>query len=321
LKERRKERKIGEITMNNFVGMMDIEKDIHKVLEDALAMKNRRIRFDPLKGKVLGMLFEKPSLRTRVSFEVGFKQLGGHPMYLSPNEIGIGKRETTSDVANVLSRFVDIISYRAFSYKNVEEVAEFATVPVINALDDREHPCQIMADLLTIKEHKKDFKRKLAYIGDGNNVCNSLLLGAALVGMEISVATPEGYGPNKKILKQAKDISEKTWCAVDHTNDPYEAVKGADIIYTDTWVSMGDESETAERIKLFNPFQVNRELVADADEDYIFMHCLPAHRGEEVSPEIIDGPHSVIFDEAENRMHAQKAVMLWALDIPVVVPE
>jgi ornithine carbamoyltransferase len=307
--------------MNNFIGMMDIEKDIHRVLEDALVMKNRRIPFEPLRGKVLGMLFEKPSLRTRVSFEVGCKQLGGHPMYLSPNEVGIGKRESTADVGNVLSRFVDIITYRAFSSKNVEALGEYATVPVINALDDREHPCQIMADLLTIKEHKKDFKRKIAYIGDGNNVCNSLLLGSALVGMDISVATPEGYGPDKDILAQAKAISEKTWCTVEYTTDPVHAVKGADAIYTDTWVSMGDEAEKAERLQIFQPYQVNKELVEHADDDYIFMHCLPAHRGEEVSDEIIDGPHSVIFDEAENRMHAQKAVMLWALGIPVLLPE
>ena len=307
--------------MSNFIGMMDIEKDIHRVLEDALLLKNRRIPFDPFIGKTLGMLFEKPSLRTRVSFEVGFKQLGGHPMYLSPNEVGIGKREKPSDVAQVLSRFVNIISYRAFSSKNVRELAEHATIPVINALDDLEHPCQIMADLLTIKEHKKDFQRKLTYIGDGNNVCNSLLLGASLVGMDISVATPKGYGPNKTILQQAQSISEKTWCTVEYTNDPEEAVKGADIIYTDTWVSMGDETEKEKRMKDFQDFQVNKALAKGADDDYIFMHCLPAHRGEEVTSEIIDGPHSVIFDEAENRMHAQKAVMLWAMDIPVIAPD
>ena len=307
--------------MSNFIGMMDIEKDIHRVLEDALVMKNRRNSFEPLSGKTLGMLFEKPSLRTRVSFEIGFKQLGGYPMYLSPNEIGIGKRETTADVGKVLSRFVDIITYRAFSHKNVLALGEHATVPVINALDDMEHPCQTMADLLTIKEHKKDFKRKLAYIGDGNNVCNSLLLGAALVGMDISVATPEGYGPDKDILAKAKSISEKTWCTVEYTEDPAQAVTEADIIYTDTWESKGDEAGHAERLKVFQPYQVNRKLTEGADEDYIFMHCLPAHRGEEVTDEIIDGPHSVIFDEAENRMHAQKAVMLWALGIPVVTPE
>jgi ornithine carbamoyltransferase len=307
--------------MTNFIGMMDIEKDIVRVLDDAILMKNRRVTFKPLDGKVLAMLFEKPSLRTRVSFEVGFKQLGGHPMYLSPNEVGIGKRESTADVGNVLSRFADIISYRAFSHQNVVEIGEYATVPVINALDDIEHPCQTMADLLTIKEHKKDFKRKLVYIGDGNNVCHSLMLGAAMVGMDISVATPEGYGPNEDIIATAKSISEKTWCTVEVGNDPMESVKGADVIYTDTWVSMGDEDEKATRMKLFEPFQVNKELVKDADEDFIFMHCLPAHRGEEVSAEIIDGPHSVIFDEAENRMHAQKAVMLWALNVPVVSPE
>jgi len=307
--------------MKNFIGMMDIEKDIHQVLEDALIMKNSRIPFQPLKGKVLAMLFEKPSLRTRISFEVGFQQLGGHAMYLSPKEIGIGKREGASDVANVLSRFADIITYRAFFHKNVLEVAEHATVPVINALDDLEHPCQIMADLLTIKEHKKELKRKLTYIGDGNNVCNSLLLGAAMVGMDISVATPIGYEPDKAIIKQAKAISEKTWCTVELTNDPAEAVKEAEIIYTDTWISMGDEKDRKKRLKVFQPFQVNKELVREADEDYIFMHCLPAHRGEEVTDEIIDGPHSVIFDEAENRMHAQKAIILWAMDIQVLTAE
>lgn len=307
--------------MKNFLGMKDIEKDIHRVLEDALVIKNGRMPFKPLEGKVLGMLFEKPSLRTRVSFDVGFRTLGGHPIYLSPNEVGIGKRESTHDVAMVLSRFTDIIIYRAFSHKNVVDLGNFATVPIINALDDLEHPCQIMADLLTIKEHKGDHKRKLAYIGDGNNVCNSLLLGAAMVGMDISVATPAGFEPDAEILAQAKSISGKTWCTVEITNDPVEAVADADIIYTDTWVSMGDESEKAKRLELFQPFQVNRELTEHADDDYIFMHCLPAHRGEEATDEILDGPHSVIFDQAENRMHAQNAILLWALDIPVVLPE
>ena len=304
--------------MKNFIGMKDIQKDIHRVLEDSLKLKKGTISFAPLQGKVCGMLFEKPSLRTRVSFEVGFKQLGGHPMYLSPSEIGIGKRESTRDVALVLSRFVDIITYRAFEHRNVMELAEHATVPVINALDDLEHPCQTMADLLTIKEHKGDFKRKLAYVGDGNNVVNSLLLGAAMLGMQISVATPEGYEPNPDIVRAAKQISEETFCNVEITNDPVEAVDGADVIYTDTWVSMGDEAEKEKRMQAFPPFQVNKELVRGADEDYIFMHCLPAHKGEEVTKEIINGPHSVVFDEAENRMHAQKAIMLWALDIPLI---
>lgn len=307
--------------MPNLVGMQDIEKDIHRVIEDALVMKHRRMPFEPLRGKTLGMLFEKPSLRTRVSFEVGFRLLGGHPLYLSPNEVGIGKRESTTDVAQVLSRYVDIITYRAFSHRHMEELATHATVPVINALDDREHPCQIMADLLTVRQHKKEFKKKLAYIGDGNNVCNSLLLGAAMVGMDIAVATPEGYGPDGDILKTAKSISEKTWCTVEHTEDPADAVRGADIIYTDTWISMGDEAEKEERLRIFRPYQVNRELVKEAEDNYIFMHCLPAHRGEEVTDEIMDGPHSVIYDQAENRMHAQKAIILWALNIPVVAPE
>ncbi len=307
--------------MTNLIGMKDIEKDIHRVLDDALTMKNGRISFAPLKGKVLSMLFEKPSLRTRVSLEVGFRQLGGHPIYLSPNEVGIGKRESTHDVAMVLSRFADIITYRAFLHQNMVELSEYATVPVINALDDLEHPCQIMADLLTIKEHKGNFKRKLAYVGDGNNVCNSLLLGSAMVGMDISAATPEGYGPDPGIVKMARAISGKTWCTVELTHDPLEGVKGADVIYTDTWTSMGNDEERDERMKVFPPFQVNRKLAEEADEDYIFMHCLPVHRGEEVTDEIIDGPHSVVFDEAENRMHAQKAIILWALDIPVVTPE
>ena len=304
--------------MKNLTGMKDIEGELHQVIEDAILMKNSRTLFEPLRGKVLGMLFEKPSLRTRVSFEVGFKQLGGHPMYLSPSEVGIGKRESTHDVAMVLSRFVDMLVYRAFQHENVVELAEFSTVPVINALDDREHPCQIVADLLTIKEKKGDFKQKLAYVGDGNNVCNSLLLGAAMVGMSMTVATPEGYEPDPEIVKEAKRISEKTWCNIELTHDPEEAVKDADIIYTDTWVSMGDEKEKEERLKVFPSYQINKTLVENADEDYIFMHCLPAHRGEEVTEEIIDGAHSVVFHQAENRMHAQKAIILWALEIPVV---
>lgn len=290
-----------------------MKDDLEKILDKALKMKTqppKGRRPEPMKRKVLAMVFEKPSLRTRISFEVGMTQLGGTSIYISPNEVQIGKRETVADVAKVLSRYADGIMYRAFSNEIMRELAKNATVPVINGLDDVEHPCQCAADLLTILEKKSALKGlQLTYVGDGNNVCNSLLLGCAITGMNMRAATPKSHAPNADILAKAQEIAAEKGCTVEVLSNPYEAARGADVIYTDTWVSMGQESEKEEREKLFLPYQVNSKLAENANKGWLFMHCLPAHRGYEVSEEVIDGPNSVVFDQAENRMHAQKAIL------------
>ena len=264
-----------------------------------------------LSGKVLGMIFEKSSTRTRVSFEVGMLQLGGHAIFLSSKDIQLGRGESISDTAKVLSRYVDGIMIRTFSHDSVEELADHATVPVINGLTDLQHPAQVLADLLTILEHKgKLAGLKLCYIGDGNNnMAHSLMEGAVKVGMDIRVASPTGFLPNGKITEKAIQAGKLTGSAVMITNDPLEAIKDADVIVTDVWTSMGQEEESSLRLKAFQAYQVNKELCKYAKSDFIFLHCLPAHRGEEVTEEIIDGPHSVVFDEAENRLHAQKAIL------------
>jgi ornithine carbamoyltransferase len=297
----------------DIISVLDMKDDFEKLLNEALRMKSgpkKGQKKDPLKGKVLGMVFEKPSLRTRISFEVGMIQLGGSAVYISPNEVQIGKRESVSDVANVLSRYVDGIMYRAFSNDVMRELAEHATVPVINGLDDKEHPCQCAADLLTVLEKKKALKGlQMTYVGDGNNVCNSLLLGCALVGMNMRAATPKSHRPDKDIVAKAEEIAGGTGAKIEILSNPYHACDGADVVYTDTWVSMGQESEKADREKLFLPYQVNEKLTEKANKDWLFLHCLPAHRDMEVSSGVIDGPHSVVFDQAENRMHAQKAIL------------
>ena len=303
------------------ISILDMKDDFDAIISNAIKMKKelksppkKGGRLEPLKGKVLGMVFEKPSLRTRVSFEVGMTQLGGRAIYISPDEVGIGKRESVSDVANVLSRYVSCIMYRAFDNKIMKELALHASVPVINGLDDLEHPCQIVADLMTVQEKKgKLAGLNLVYVGDGNNVCNSLMLGCALVGMNMRAATPKDFRPNPELLTKAQEIAKAKGCIVDVLSNPFQATEGADVIYTDTWVSMGQEDEKEKREKVFMPYQVNDKLAEKANKDYIFMHCLPAHRGYEVSPEVIDGEHSVVFDEAENRLHAQKAILVAVL--------
>lgn len=281
-------------------------------LADKLKQENKKgIEHHLLKGKTLGMIFSKSSTRTRVSFEVGMTQLGGYPLFLSANDIQLGRGETVHDTAKTLSRFLDGIMIRTFSQQDVADLAKYGSVPVINALTDLYHPCQILADLQTIKEHKGALSGlKLAYVGDGNNVCNSLLFGCSKVGMDIAVATPKGYGCMDEIVEKAKQNAAASKSSVTITNDPFEAAKGADVIYTDTWISMGQEAQKEEKVKLFGGYQVNAALFEAANPDAIFMHCLPAYRGFEVSEEIIDGPKSVVFDEAENRLHAQKAVMV-----------
>ena len=297
--------------MKHLLSMLDAKDEIYEILDLASELKAKQkkwIMHELLKNKSLGMIFEKPSTRTRISFEVGMTQLGGHALYLSPKELQMGRGETIPDTAKVLSRFVDGIMYRAFDHKMMLELANNATVPVINGLDNIEHPCQIMADLLTIKEKKKDFKGlKLAYVGDGNNVCNSLLLGAAIVGMNMGVGCPKGYEPNKEILEKAKKIAKSK---IEISENPFDAAENADIIYTDVWVSMGDESEKEKREKIFLPYQINQKLIENAKKNCIVMHCLPAHRGMEITDEVVDGRKSVVFDQAENRLHAQKAVMV-----------
>ncbi len=301
----------------DIISVLDMKDDIETIIAHAIKMKKdlgstrKGPKADPLKGRTLGMVFEKPSLRTRVSFEIGMFQLGGRAIYISPDEVGIGKRESVSDVANVLSRYVDAIMYRAFSNKVMRELATHARVPVINGLDDLEHPCQCAADLMTILEKKGRLAGlRLVYVGDGNNVCNSLLLGCALTGMNMKAATPKDFRPNQDVLSKAQEIATAKGSSVEVLSNPFQAIEGADVVYTDTWVSMGQESERAAREKLFLPYQVNDKLVEAAAKDYIFMHCLPAHRGLEVSAEVIDSPHSVVFDQAENRMHAQKAILV-----------
>ena len=256
------------------------------------------------------MIFEKPSTRTRVSFEVGIWQLGGYALYLSAGDLQLGRRETIADTAQVLSRYVDGIIARVFAHKTILDLVKYSTVPVINGLSDFTHPCQGLADLFTIYEKKGRFGGlKLAYVGDGNNVAHSLLYGCSKVGMNITLACPKGYEPNSKVVLEAKAEGRRSGCRVNVTNDPREAVRGADVIYTDVWASMGKEKEREQRIKIFKPYQINGKLVKGAKKDYLFMHCLPAHRGEEVTDEVADSKNSVIFDQAENRLHTQKAVM------------
>ena len=305
-------------TKRDIISVLDMKNDFEAILSSAAKMKKEPKKgakpSEPLRSKVLGMVFEKPSLRTRVSFEVGMAQLGGKALYIGPDEVSIGKRESVSDVANVLSRYVNGIMYRAFSNQVMREFAQHASVSVINGLDDLEHPCQIAADLLTVKEKKgKLAGLKLVYVGDGNNVCNSLMLGCALTGMNMRAATPKDFRPNADLLAKAQEIAKTKNCTIDVMSNPFQAVEGADVVYTDTWVSMGQESEKEAREKLFLPYQVTEKLVEKTKNDWIFMHCLPAHRGLEVSAEIIDGPHSVVFDQAENRLHAQKAILVACL--------
>lgn len=296
------------LTLHDFTA-----EEVNFMLEEAArikALQKAGIPHPYLRGKTLAMIFQKSSTRTRVSFEVAMVQLGGYALFLSPKDIQMGRGESIADTARVLSRFVDGIMIRTYAQSEVEELAEYASVPVINGLTDLTHPCQILADLLTIKEHKGRLAGlKLAYVGDGNNMAHSLMFGCAKVGMNISIACPDGYRPNEKVVELAMQDALATGVKIEIVTDPVEAVTGADVVVTDVWTSMGQEAEYQERLKIFAPYQLNKELCACAKEDYISLHCLPAHRGEEVTDEIIDGPHSAVWDEAENRLHAQKAVL------------
>lgn len=280
------------------------------VLTDKLK-KNKNKFSKVLTGKTIALIFQKPSNRTRVSFEVGMYQLGGNAIYLSPEEINLGVRESIHDVSKTLSRYVDGIVLRTFEHANVVEMAKHATVPVINGLSDFSHPCQALADVYTVKEKLKKAKViTLTYIGDGNNVCNSLIFACSKLGININIATPKGYEPKPEVINESRLIAKIKGSNINIYNDPILAVKEADVIYTDVWASMGQEVEAEERKKAFKDFQINSNLVKNAKESVLIMHCLPAHRGQEITDEVIDSPNSVVFDEAENRMHVQKAILI-----------
>jgi ornithine carbamoyltransferase len=295
----------------DLISINDLNKEeALELLELAAKLKSGAIK-PSLNGKTLALVFEKPSLRTRVTFEAGMTQLSGHAIYLTRNDIQIGERETVSDAAKNLERWVDAIAARTFAHKTVVELAQNAKVPVINALSDYEHPCQALADFLTIKEHKQRLDGlKIVYVGDANNVCNSLYLLAAVLGVNFVVSAPEGYRLTDEIVQAGRDYAKKSGAQLEMIDDPLKAVENADVIYTDVWVSMGQEEEKEERVKVFEKYQVNSGLVEKAKDDVIVMHCLPAKRGYEITDEVLDGPHSVVFDEAENRLHAQKALLV-----------
>jgi ornithine carbamoyltransferase len=298
----------------SLASLADLTKEeIEEILKTAELLKLQSLRGQEhalLKGKTLAMLFEKPSTRTRVSFEVGIWELGGYGLYLSTSDLQLGRGETIADTARVLSRYVHGIMARVFAHQTILDLVKYSSVPVINGLSDFTHPCQGLADLFTIYEKKGNLSGlKLAYIGDGNNVAHSLIYGCSRIGINISLACPKGYEPNPKVVTEGREEARKKDKVVTVTNDPVEAVLGADIVYTDVWASMGKEKEHDERARLFKAYQVNAELVKRAKQDYLFMHCLPAHRGEEVTDEVADSKNSVIFDQAENRLHAQKALM------------
>ncbi|QOT09840.1 ornithine carbamoyltransferase [Paenibacillus sp. JNUCC32] len=289
-------------------------EEIQFLLDSAIEIKRKQKNgevYQPLKGKTIGLIFEKSSTRTRVSFEAGMFQLGGHALFLSKNDIQLGRGEPISDTAQVMSRYLDGLMIRTFGHDNVVNLAKYASIPVINGLSDMAHPCQVLADLQTVLEHKGKLKGlKMAFIGDGNNMAHSLLIGGAKMGMHVAVASPKGYEAEASIVKLSEEIAAQTGGKITITQDPLEAAKDADVIYTDVWASMGFEEEQAQREAAFADYQVNEELVKAAKPDYLFLHCLPAHRGEEVSEGVIDGANSVIFDQAENRLHAQKALMV-----------
>jgi ornithine carbamoyltransferase len=299
------------MTKRDLISVLDMKDCMPELIDLAIKLKNERGQHDaPLKGKTLAMIFEKPSTRTRISFGVAISELGGMPMYISSSEMQLGRGETVEDTAKVMSRFVHGIMYRAYDYKVMDELGLHATVPVISGLDNLEHPCQALADMVTIKEKKGKLKGlKFVYLGDGNNVCNSLLYACAILGIDMVVACPAVRMPNAEIMLKASRIADENGCRISANVEPLEACKDADILYTDTWISMGDTISKEDALRIFMKYQVNSSLLAVAKKDCIVMHCLPAHRGEEITAEVIDGPQSVVFDQAENRLHAQKAVL------------
>jgi ornithine carbamoyltransferase len=297
----------------SFISMKDLSgEDLQHVLDAAARVKRDPDEFrSAFSGRTLAMIFQKPSLRTRVSFESGMTQMGGHAIYLGPNDISIGKRETTEDIALVLSRYVDLIMARTFGHDICEDLARHATVPVINGLSDHEHPCQVLADLQTIIERKGRLAGlKFVYVGDGNNMTHSLMLGGAIAGMHVTSANPSGYEPKKEVVADAQAIGSRTGAKIAVMSDLAAAVKGADVIYTDVWASMGQEADAENRRRHFVPYQINAKVLSMADPDCVLLHCLPAHYNEEITYDVTRTPNSAIFDQAENRLHAQKALML-----------
>jgi ornithine carbamoyltransferase len=297
----------------DFISVHDLSLyEFHEIMDLTTKMKEDPRHFHhALEHRVLAMIFQKPSLRTRMTFEVGMLELGGHAIYMSPSDGQVGSRETFSDVGKNLERWVDGIMIRTFAHQNILDLAAAVRIPVINALSDLLHPCQAMADFFTLKEKRGDLARlKLAYVGDGNNVCHSLMFAAARAGCRMAVATPPGYEPKAEIMKLAREDGRETGFSLALTNDPRQAAAEADAVYTDVWASMGQEAEKGARSMVFAPFQVNGALMSAAKRGALFMHCLPAHRGEEVSDEIIDSPSSIVFDQAENRLHVQKVIMV-----------
>jgi ornithine carbamoyltransferase len=300
--------------MNDFLDIFDhSQEELQDILDLAERLKEDYFHGGnpPLfKGKVLGMIFQKPSLRTRVSFDMAMRHMGGDALYLSPNEIGLGKRESIADVARVLSGYVQAIMARVFKHDHILELAKWSTIPVVNGLSDFSHPCQAMADALTIQEKfGKGKGLKVAYVGDGNNVAVSLMHISSKLGWNFTIANPEGYDLNLQAVEMAEEMASSSGSQLNFLRDPHEAVRRAQVIYTDTWTSMGQEEETAIREKVFPPYQVNAKLVSEADKDVIVMHCLPAHRNHELTDEVADGQHSIIFPQAHNRLHAQKAIL------------
>ncbi len=301
---------------SHLLSLTDLSNDdIISLLDTASDMKGKRTRgkaSNSLKNKTLAMLFEKSSTRTRISFEVAMTELGGHAIYLNYKDMQIGRGESIADTARVMSRYVHAIMGRVYKHETLTELAKYASVPIINGLSDLEHPCQLLADLLTIREYKGKFKGlNFSWIGDGNNVCNSAILACALTGMKITVACPEGYEPNYDIVSKAKELG----AVVNIIRDPMKAAKNADILSTDVWVSMGDEEEYDQRLCDFKPYQINSKLLEQAKHDVMVLHCLPAHRGEEITADVVDGPNSAVFDQAENRLHVQKALLLKLLSL------
>lgn len=304
--------------MKDFIAIADYSpKELQEMLDLAIDLKEEwKASGNPplLKGKVLAMIFQKPSLRTRVSFDMAMRHLGGDALYLSPNEIGLGKRESIADIARVLSGYVEAIMARVFDHQHVVDLARWSEVPVINGLSDYNHPCQAMADALTIQESFGNLKDlNVAFLGDGNNVAVSLMHICSKLGAHFTVASPEGYELPTAPVEIARQIATETGSNIKLLRDPQEAVQGAQVIYTDTWTSMGQEEETKQRERVFPPYQVNKDLVAKADPNVIVMHCLPAHRGQEITDEVADGPHSALFPQAHNRLHAQKAILVRSL--------
>jgi len=300
--------------VRHFLSIADLEAaELERLLDEATALKRAPIPADaPLRGRTLAMVFEKPSLRTRLSFDIAMVQLGGHASYLSPQEVGLGRRESVSDVARVVSRYVDAVVLRTYAHETTLEFAKYSSVPVINGLSELSHPCQGLADIFTIRERKGDLRRvSAAYVGDGNNVAHSLMLAAAKTGLTLRVASPTGFEPLERYRDLAAAAARESGASISDTSDPREAVDGADVVYTDVWTSMGQEQEHERRRRAFTGFQVNHELLGYAAPDAIVLHDLPAHRGEEITDEVLDGPQSAVFDQAENRMHVEKAVLRW----------